>query len=429
MLSMALLSGASILFYQNELYFCLLFTFIGAVILIIYEYRLQRHSSHLIHRMVESIRYDDLSLSFSVDQKDTLEQRLRKEINEVIKDFKEKQTLQQERYQYYETLLDTVDCCLLVIDRQQHIQWMNKAAVQELIGHRIHTLEELLPLNKELIQTLVTIQPGEMKLIKLYKENFIQEMAVTVADYYTPKDKLRLINLKNVRSILEENEMEAWQKLIRVLTHEIMNSITPIISLSDTLCDRISENEKKTHNEKMIFQGIKTIHRRSEGLLNFVNNYRKLSQLPAPELTPVRIGELMSDIKKLFPDGIITYHYAIENENQILHIDRSQIEQVLINLLKNAGEACEDKEQPEVHVTSQYHKEKQIFELTVTDNGCGILPDVQNKIFIPFFTTKAKGSGIGLSLCKQIVNNHGGSISVISETNKGTSFILKFLCK
>ena len=125
----------------------------------------------------------------------------------------------------------------------------------------------------------------------------------------------------------------------------------------------------------------------------------------------------------------IKYIYQIENEEQILMWDRSQMEQVLINLLKNATEACEGRSNPEVCITTHYQKDKQLFQLTVTDNGCGILPEVLDKIFVPFFTTKPKGSGIGLSLCKQIVNNHGGSISVSSETNKGTSFVLKFLCK
>ena len=158
----------------------------------------------------------------------------------------------QERYQYYETLLDTVDCCLLVINKDYQIQWMNKAAVQDLLGHRIHSLEELKHLNNELIEILDSIKPGDIKVIKLYKEDFIQEMAVTITDYHTSEGRLRLINLKNIRSILEENEMEAWQKLIRVLTHEIMNCITPILSISESLCERIADNNKNEYEEDVI---------------------------------------------------------------------------------------------------------------------------------------------------------------------------------
>jgi signal transduction histidine kinase len=233
--------------------------------------------------------------------------------------------------------------------------------------------------------------------------------------------------LKNIRSILEENEMEAWQKLVRVLTHEIMNSITPIISLSDTLCERAIQ--QGMDEESLILQGMKTIHRRSKGLMNFVENYRKLSRLSSPVLAPVRIGELLGDIKKLFPSSKVRYVYKIEDADRKLMMDRSQMEQVLINLLKNASEACEESSNPEVVVETTYQEEKHIFQLSVTDNGCGILPEVVDRIFIPFFTTKPTGSGIGLSLCKQIVTMHGGSIRVTSEIGKGSCFVLKMVVK
>ena len=423
------MSVAAVLFYQYELYFCLLFIGLAMIILIIYTCYFQKRGTKLILRMIESIRYNDFSLSFSTQQKGQLENNLRKEINEAITNFRKQLSDQQEHSLYYETLLDTVDSCILITDSKGHIQWMNQTAIQELIGHRIHSLEELNALNKEFSQKLSSLQPGEVKVIRLYKEDFIQEMAATITNYTNRKENLRLINLKNLRSILEENEMEAWQKLIRVLTHEIMNSITPIISLSDTLCERITKEEKHEYENEMIYQGMQTIHRRSKGLLEFVKNYRQLSRLSNPILTNVRIGDILGDIRKLYPNQEVEYIYQIENEEQILMWDRSQMEQVLINLLKNATEACEGRHNSKVYITTQYLKDKQIFQLTVTDNGCGVLPEALDKIFVPFFTTKTKGSGIGLSLCKQIVNNHGGSISVSSETNKGTSFVLKFLCK
>ena len=148
-----------------------------------------------------------------------------------------------------------------------------------------------------------------------------------------------------------------------------------------------------------------------------------------PVLAPVRMEELLDDLNKLFPSRDIHYIYRTEDADKILMLDRSQIEQVLINLLKNAGEACMEQEIPEVIIATHYEMEKRIFMLTVTDNGSGILPDVLDKIFVPFFTTKPTGSGIGLSLCKQIMNLHGGSISVSSEIGKGSCFSLKFLCK
>ena len=178
----------------------------------------------------------------------------------------------------------------------------------------------------------------------------------------------------------------------------------------------------------IMLQGMQTIHSRSKGLLNFVENYRKLSRLSAPILAPVNIGDLLSDMKKLFPNKNIQYIYKVENPETILMLDRSQIEQVLINLLKNAGEACVEQIYPEVIISTHCDLEKHLFFLSVCDNGSGILPEVLDKIFVPFFTTKPTGSGIGLSLCKQIMNLHGGSISASSEIGKGSCFTLKFLC-
>lgn len=219
--------------------------------------------------------------------------------------------------------------------------------------------------------------------------------------------------------VLERNEMEAWQKLIRVLTHEIMNSITPIISLSETL----SEREMTEKNYPVMRQGMQTIHRRSKGLLEFVENYRKLTRLPAPVRCPVSVCELLQDLQKLFPEEYI--RIEIPPTNRILQIDRTQIEQVLINLIKNAKEACGKVQNPLIEVKVNPGMSWQCL-ITVQDNGEGILPEVQDKIFVPFFTTKPSGSGIGLSLCKQIMNRHGGNITVRSIVGQGSCFTLQF---
>lgn len=419
------LSVGIVLFYQHQLYFCLMFALLGIVVVIVLLCYMQHRSVNLILRMVESLRYNDFSLSFSTERKNELESTLRKEINEVVANFRQQLAFHQEQYQYYGTLLDTVDCCLVVIDKDLQVQWMNKSAIHELTGYQIHSLEELDELNEGVSRQIVSLIPGEVKVVRLHKGDLIQEMAVTATVYATATDNLRLINLKNIRSVLEENELEAWQKLVRVLTHEIMNSITPISSLSETLVERMDKVDKDEHDEEMIRKGMLTISRRSKGLLDFVMNYRQLSRIPSPVMTPVRVGDMMDSIRGLFSNDAILFQ--VEDENRILNIDRSQIEQVIINLLKNAKEACEGKTHPEIIVSTHYSTKQKIFQLEVTDNGYGILPEVQDKVFIPFFTTKRNGSGIGLSLCRQIMSLHGGSISMKSEVDQGTSFVLKFL--
>ena len=423
------ISVAGVLLYQHQLYFCLFFVLCIAVSIIMHVCYSQNKTVRMMVRMVESIRYSDFLLNFSLEGKSRTEKQLVENINEVMNLFRTKLANVEERCQYYETLLDTVDSCLLVVDSQGQVFWMNQTATSGLCGHRIHLLEELGSLNKDLPHVIVALRPGEVKAVRVYKGELMQDMVITVTDYNTENASLRLVNLRNIRSVLEENEMEAWQKLVRVLTHEIMNSIAPIISLSDTLSERALVNGMNEKDYGIMLQGMQTIHRRSKGLLDFVENYRKLSRLSPPVLAPVRIGDLLGDIKKLTPSSGVSYIYKVEDENQILMIDRSQIEQVLINLLKNAGESCSEQAHPEVIIATSFQPEIRIFQLSVSDNGCGILPDVLDKVFIPFFTTKPTGSGIGLSLCKQIMTLHGGSIRVSSEVGKGSCFTLKLLVK
>ena len=427
LLLLVAISMVAFWFFQQQLYFSMFFSLM--LIIVIMSYLVHNHTlaTRSVLRMIQSLRYGDFSLSFSAKHHSQLEKELLEDINQVIAQFRSQLSEKEEKYKYFETLLDTVDTCLLVADKEGNVWWMNKAGVQDLCGYAILRLEDLKTLNQDFPVILKSLQPGEVKVVRIYKEEVMQDMAVTVTEYTTSNTALRLVSLKNIRSILEENEMEAWQKLVRVLTHEIMNSITPIISLSETLCERALQQGMEEGS--LMLQGMETIHRRSKGLLGFVENYRKLSRLSSPMLAPVSVGELLRDMQKLFASSDVTYVYKVENEARELMIDRSQMEQVLINLLKNAGEACADQPNPNVLVETFFDADKHIFRLSVTDNGCGILPSVVDKIFIPFFTTKSSGSGIGLSLCKQILTLHGGSIRVSSEVGKGSCFTLKLMVK
>ena len=223
---------------------------------------------------------------------------------------------------------------------------------------------------------------------------------------------------------MEANEMESWQKLIRVMGHEIMNSITPIISLSETLGSRTVDEKSYAYMQ----QGVQIIHKRSKGLLEFVENYRRLTRIPLPKKEKVELGTLLRDLKNLFPDNFI--HILPPSTEIYLQADRVQIEQVLINLVRNAREACNAVEWdecigPRIEVSVFHHPEWRV-AVSVADNGEGILPEVLDKIFVPFFTTKEGGSGIGLSLCRQIMHLHGGSITATSTPGTGTCFTLLF---
>lgn len=226
------------------------------------------------------------------------------------------------------------------------------------------------------------------------------------------REAMRLYRIRT----MEANELESWQKLIRVMGHEIMNSITPIISLSETLGNRPVDETSYVYMQ----HGMQVIHRRSKGLLEFVENYRRLTRIPAPVMEIVSLNSLLRGIAELFPQDYI--HFAYLQEDVSLKADRAQIEQVLINLIKNALEACSQIEHPNIEVKVDVAQGD--VTISVSDNGPGILPQVMEQIFIPFFTTKDGGSGIGLSLCRRIMQLHGGNISASSTPGEGSCFAI-----
>ena len=248
-----------------------------------------------------------------------------------------------------------------------------------------------------------------------------------------------LVSVKNIQNELEEKEMEAWQKLISVLTHEIMNSIAPISSLSTTISTILTELKSKTlagHDDpdsleafEDVDMALSTISKRTEGLMHFVNTYRHLTKIPQPSYTIFGIHQLFKEIKILLSDETtemgVNCQISIDPETLELSADERLIQQVLINLLKNAIYATQGRQNAQIWMKAYINKRGRVV-IEVIDNGQGILPEVLDKVFIPFFTTKTTGSGIGLSLSKQIMRMHGGNISVTSTPEQETKFTLTF---
>ena len=407
-----LLSIGSCLLFQKQLWFSTTICIILLVTTGVHLYRMQFKQITLLRRLTDGLRYNDMTQAFHPPFKSKIMDEWAEELSESLKDFRGKLLAEEIKHQYYENLLNKVDTAVLVADRSGHVEWMNQAAVTHL--GQISQLPEAL---------LIASATNDIPIIRIEQNSTVLEMAISCTKFATQGKEQQIISLKNIHSVLERNEMEAWQKLIRVLTHEIMNSITPIISLSETLSERGIPEQLGEKEYSIILQAMQTIHRRSKGLLEFVENYRRLTRIPTPIRTKISIAELFMDLKKLFPEEYI--HFEIPSSELNLYIDRAQIEQVLINLLKNAREACgkQADKNIRVEITTAPANNK---IMTVSDNGEGILPDVLDKIFVPFFSTKTTGSGIGLSLCKQIMTLHEGSINVKSESGKGSRFILTF---
>lgn len=310
-------------------------------------------SNERMRQLIEAIRTRDFSLQYSLDHLRGEERNLAEQINEVVNEFRENTLQQEAKYQYFGTMLDTINAFLIVADEQGKVHWMNRAAVDGLCGFSIHHLHDLQVLDGALPEMMMQLKPGLQKLVQLETKTSEgaagkkaldagnqhagkADFVLSVVNFFNKGFAYRLYTLQNVQPVIQKNETDAQQQLVRVLTHEIMNSLTPIISLADTLCEGV-EQDTLEHDD--LLMALQAINRRSNGLLQFVENYRKLQRISKPQFEDVRIGDLVADLQHLYPDSI--FHYEIENEDQRLQMDRSQIEQVLINLLKNAQEAVE----------------------------------------------------------------------------------------
>ena len=377
------------------------------------------NSTKRLRRMLEAIRTRDFTLQYSTEKMSGEEKLLAEEINSVINEFREYLRSQESQYQYFDTLLNTVNAFLIVTNEENNVKWMNRSAIDGLCGFKFNNINDLSSISPSLPKQLYEMKPGKTKLIKFSNTTEIgkteQEYAANVIHFYNQGFCYKLFSMQNVKYVMQQSETETQQRLVSVLTHEIMNSLTPIISLSDTLCDGMKNN---TLEQDDIIMATQAIHRRSSGLLTFVENYRKLQKLSTPQRKEISVGTLINDIQKLFSTS--EFHFHVDNEDLIINIDRTQIEQMLINLLKNAKEACEQQSNPtiDLYIGSGNHNREVV--ISVSDNGEGILPEVQERIFTPFFTTKQGGSGIGLSICKQIAILHEGTINLSSEIGKGT---------
>ncbi|MDE6548589.1 MAG: ATP-binding protein, partial [Muribaculaceae bacterium] len=370
-------------------------------------------SAERMRRMLQAIRNRDFSLRFPAERMHSSERELAEEMNDVISGFREDLIRQERQYGQYEAILNLVDSSLIVADTEGNVSWMNQKAINNLCGFKITHLSMLDAVHPDLSSTMKSLIPGQPKILTLNLDGREERLKLSMASYISEGSDVCIYSIENVNLLVQQSEIEAQRKLIRVLTHEIMNSLSPIISLSDML----TENNRQLDEDSAL--ALSAINRRSKGLLKFVENYRKLSRLSQPHLEWIRIGDIFEGLHALFSESFI--EFRIEDPDIQLQLDRHQMEQVLINLIKNAVEAVE--ENPSVTVSTKADHPNHRFMISVADNGCGISPDAADSIFLPFFTTKSGGSGIGLSLSRQIVSMHGGTIS-FDTIPTGTTFTI-----
>lgn len=397
-------------------------------------YNFQRKAHEELNQFVESVHYRDFSRNFDVKHAPVELQPLRKGFNEINTTFKIISKEKETQYQYLQKILELVDTGILSYKASTgDIVWMNESLKRMLELPYLKTLHSLAKRDAELYNNIVDLKPGEIKIATAHLEKNSFKLLLSATAFQTDGEKFKLIAFQNVDEALDETESKAWQKLLSVMTHEIMNSIAPISSLADTLRNRLKESMGHLNNDSGSVDdleiGIDTIKRRSEGLLKFAETYRNLNKITTPNLSRIYVRNLFESINQLMLPTLdqksIDIQVVLKEPGLMLEADSNLIEQVLINLVVNSIEAVKDKNDPKI-VLSAYRDTNNKIIIKVADNGAGMPPEMMDKIFIPFFTTKKSGSGIGLSLCKQIMMLHKGNIQVHSQEGVGTAFTLHF---
>jgi len=396
--------------------------------------RFQKKAQDEVSQFVESIHYRDFSRHFDVRKAPNELKPLRKGFNEINTTFKLISRERETQYHYLQKILELVDTGIISYEQESgETGWINEA-FKKLIGvpylKTIHSLEKR---EEELYNEIIKLKPGDSKILTVTRNQQLVKILVTASVMRSEDKMYKLIAFQNVSEALDETESKAWQKLLNVMTHEIMNSVAPISSLADTLKNRLQSPEIKnspvsTQMEDLEL-GIDTIKRRSEGLLKFTESYRSLNKITKLDLTKILVRNLFESLNRLMRPTLEKKHIELEiilrDPTLAIEADLNLIEQVMINLLVNAIEAVKDRENPTLTLSAEVLSNNKTL-VKVSDNGLGMPPELLDKIFIPFFSTRKSGSGIGLSLCKQIMLLHKGNIQVQSTQGLGATFILQF---
>lgn len=389
-----------------------------------------------IYYFLESIQNNDSSLLFPTNISGKPIRELYQGLNKVNEQIQQLKIENQQREQYFQTLLEHVATGIVTFNSKGFVLHAN-STVRKMLGVEVLThINQLERINRNLFQAVQVIKPFEQKLVSMPTERGTIELSLKATSFKTKNDDLILLSVQDIRNELDEKELDSWMKLIRVLMHEIMNSIAPITSLSESLTNYFTIDGRpalpEEVDEKTIqttIRGLNVIKEQGSGLMLFVESYRKLTRLPKPDRKIFKVEDLLNRMKVLYSSlensSKVKLTVSINPPEMEIFADENLISQVLLNLMKNAVEANFDHLDGRIHVLAGYTPNQRP-EISVADNGPGISGDIMEQIFVPFFTTRENGSGIGLSLSRQIMRLHGGSLQVRSIPNKETVFSMNF---
>jgi nitrogen fixation/metabolism regulation signal transduction histidine kinase len=405
------------------------------ILLIIDLFRFIDRSNREFTSLLEALKHQDFTQSYSRKFSEKSFRELESSFNEILEQYRGARMDQAAQYQYLQTVIEHINIALVCFNNSGKVFLFNQAAAVLFRKAKVENLEPLKSIHPTLHQLMVNLRAGQREVIRVNREGELLQLSVHVTEFRVKKEKFKLVSLQNIRHELEEQELDSWQKLIRVLTHEIMNSVTPVSSLSSAINEMLTDEEGRRRPLETLsrddlddmYSSLDTIEERSRGLLSFVADYKNLTRLPQPLFEDIAVEFLLNHMHSLFKKDMasenINFQVKIPAHQMSICADSMMIQQVLINLIKNAMEAVKESEEKSIMLSADSRNEKVI--IRVRDNGKGIDDEDLEKVFIPFYTTKKKGSGIGLSLSKQIMRLHKGSIHFQSD-DSGTVFNIEF---
>lgn len=392
-------------------------------------YYTERTNKDLTHFLL-SIKQGGFTSSFKNQKRGGSQQGLSKAFNTVIEEFQKISLEKESQFLYLQTLNENIGISIISYDNSGKIELMNPAAKSLLRKPYLKNISDLKLIDSALYAIITQMESGQKRVAKSFINNEVLQLSIQAKDFVIQEKAFRLILLQNINAELDQKEVEAWQKLTSVLTHEIMNSVTPIASLSTAvnqlLSDPESMEELSSEDKEDVITSLKTIEDRSKGLIHFVGAYKNFSRIQELNLQKININTLIARITTLLQPDLdrsgITLEFTAKTEVEI-NADHDLLEQVIINLIKNAIEALHHCEHPKIDIKIEKVGSKNC-ELIIADNGPGIPDDVLEKVFVPFYTTKKTGTGVGLSFARQITKLHDGQLKVMTEPGKGTRFTI-----
>jgi nitrogen fixation/metabolism regulation signal transduction histidine kinase len=394
--------------------------------------RYVQRTNRELARFMLAIRHSDFSQSFTLDHSSKSFDELAAAFEEILQRFRAARTAKEEQASYLDTFVQHVPVAVIALEDSGRVDHFNHAARRLFGTGAPRMLQEFAGFGPDFPRRILELEPGRTELIKVTRDGTPLQLNVLATELKIAGNTRKIVSLQDIQGELEAREVEAWQNLIRVLTHEIMNSATPISSLAATAAELLAEARTRPDQASAIddaHDAVETIAKRSSGLVTFVESYRRLTRLPKPNLRTCAAGEILGRVAQLMQPELarrgIALAQSVTPRNLEINVDSELLEQVLINLLRNSIDALDDTERPQIRLTAEIDSAGRAV-IAVHDNGQGMDEQVRQNIFVPFFTTKRHGTGIGLSLVRQIMRSHHGSVGVQSAPGEGTAVRLSF---